>query len=121
MEKLFCSTKSSHIFKFHFSEYFHDPETFIPERFNVEHGGVKAFKDRGVFLPFGDGPRMCLGMRFAQLQLKAAAYEIVRNFKITVDPIMTPGKKLQIDPGELLMNIKLGGLWLNFQAIETVN
>jgi cytochrome P450 len=45
----------------YFEEYFHDPEDFIPERFNPEHGGVKAFKDRGVLIPFGDGPRICLG------------------------------------------------------------
>jgi cytochrome P450 len=38
-------------------EYYVEPEKFIPERFNEENGGVKAFKDKGVLLPFGDGPR----------------------------------------------------------------
>lgn len=99
------------------AEFFHDPEAFLPERFDAEHGGVKAYKDRGVLVPFGDGPRICLGMRFALLQLKAAAFEIVTNFKITVDPKMSPGEKLEIDPEELLMNVKKGGLWLNFEAI----
>lgn len=99
------------------SDFFHDPEDFLPERFNPEHGGIKAFKDRGVLVPFGDGPRICLGMRFALLQLKAAAFEILNKFKITVDTRMQPDAKLEIDPEELLMNVKKGGLWLNFEAI----
>lgn len=41
-------------------EYFQDPEEFIPERFNEELGGTKVYKDMGVFIPFGDGPRICL-------------------------------------------------------------
>lgn len=105
-------------FPFAFEEYFHDPEDFIPERFNAEHGGTKVFKEKGVFIPFGDGPRICLGMRFAQIQLKTAVLEIVRNFKITVDPTMKANNELEIDPDELLMNMKTGGLWLNFEALN---
>lgn len=57
------------------------------------------------------------GMRFALLQLKAAVFEIVRNYKITVDPKMPPDEELEIDPDELLMNMKKGGLWLKFKAL----
>lgn len=60
---------------------------------------------------------MCLGMRFALLQLKAAAFEMILNFRITVDPKMSLEKKLEIDPEELLMNVKKGGILLNFEAI----
>lgn len=42
-------------------EYYSDPLKFYPERFNAEFGGIKKYKDMGVFLPFGDGPRICLG------------------------------------------------------------
>jgi cytochrome P450 len=38
-------------------DYYHLPDEFIPERFDPEHGGVKAFYDRGVLIPFGEGPR----------------------------------------------------------------
>lgn len=86
----------------------------MPERFNPEHGGVKAFRDKGILLPFGDGPRICLGMKFALMQSKAAIAEIVRNFEITVnDKTQQP---LIIDPKEFL-NIKTGGLWLDFKPI----
>ncbi|CRL07674.1 CLUMA_CG020631, isoform B [Clunio marinus] len=91
-----------------FHHYFHDPDDFIPERF--DHGAVKMSKDKGVLLPFG------LGMRFALLQLKAATFEIIRNFRVTLDPKMSTEKVLEIDPDELLMNVKKDGIWLNFEV-----
>lgn len=42
-------------------EYYPDPLKLYPERFNPEDGGIKKYRDMGVFLPFGDGPRICLG------------------------------------------------------------
>jgi cytochrome P450 family 28 len=109
------------IYQYYIAEYFHDPEDFIPERFDPENGGVKVFKEKGVLIPFGDGPRICLGMRFAQLQLKTAVFEIVKNFHIKIDPIMKPNNELEIDPDELLMNVKKSGIWLNFEAITKSN
>ena len=43
-------------------EYYENPEKFYPERFDA--GGVKTFMEKGVFLPFGNGPRICLGEFF---------------------------------------------------------
>lgn len=40
-------------------EYFPNPEQFDPERFNKEN--KKNIKDF-TYIPFGEGPRMCLGM-----------------------------------------------------------
>lgn len=98
----------------YFSEYYPEPEKFIPERFNPEHGGVKAFKDKGILLPFGDGPRICLGQRFALMQSKAAIAEIVRKFEISVnDKTQRP---LVLDPKEFI-NVKIGKLWLDFKAL----
>ena len=88
---------------------------FIPERFNPEHGGLKAYKDKGVYLSFGDGPRICLGMRFALMQSKAAIAHLVKNFEITVnEKTQLP---LMIDPKEFF-NVKLGGVWLDFKRIN---
>lgn len=96
-------------------EYYENPDSFIPERFDPENGGYKSFQAKGVFLPFGDGPRICLGMRFALLQSKAAIAAIVRNFKISVNS--KTAKKLVIDPNEFI-NAKVGGLWLDFEPIK---
>lgn len=49
-------------YSFHYDpDYYENPNKFWPERFNEELGGVKKYRDMGVYLPFGDGPRMCPG------------------------------------------------------------
>lgn len=96
-------------------EYYPEPQIFNPGRFNSELGGVKAFKDKGVFLPFGDGPRVCLGMKFAHLQSIAGVAAIVKNFEITVN--RKTAKKLVLDPKEFV-NVKIGGLWLDFKPLR---
>ena len=45
----------------HDADYYQQPEEFIPERFDELAGGVKKYANQGVFMPFGNGPRMCPG------------------------------------------------------------
>ncbi|XP_016945806.3 probable cytochrome P450 309a1 [Drosophila suzukii] len=67
-------------------QYHHDddiyPEAseFRPERF--ENGAASGFNKRGCFLPFGDGPRICLGMRVGQLSVKTAIVHIFSNYLV---------------------------------------
>lgn len=43
-------------------EFYTDPEVFMPERFDESTGkGLKYYKDAGLYMPFGNGPRLCLG------------------------------------------------------------
>ncbi|KFU86670.1 Cytochrome P450 3A24, partial [Chaetura pelagica] len=58
-------------------EYWPEPEEFRPERFNKE--SKEAF-DPYTFLPFGAGPRNCIGMRFALLIVKVAVVVLLQNF-----------------------------------------
>lgn len=96
-------------------EYYTEPDKFNPERFDPEHGGVKHFRDRGLFWSFGDGPRMCLGMKFALLQLKIGISKIVENFEISVNPKMV--EPIEMDPKQLILNAT-GGIWLDLKTIK---
>uniref|UniRef100_A0A3P9KLC9 Thromboxane-A synthase n=1 Tax=Oryzias latipes TaxID=8090 RepID=A0A3P9KLC9_ORYLA len=60
-------------------EYWSEPEKFIPERFTPE---AKASRHPFVYLPFGSGPRNCVGMRLAQLEIKMALAHLFRRFSV---------------------------------------
>uniref|UniRef100_A0A8C2ISA3 Thromboxane-A synthase n=1 Tax=Cyprinus carpio TaxID=7962 RepID=A0A8C2ISA3_CYPCA len=60
-------------------EHWTEPEKFIPERFTPE---AKASRHPFVYLPFGAGPRSCVGMRLAQLEIKMALLHIFRRFNV---------------------------------------
>ncbi|XP_055551511.1 probable cytochrome P450 28a5 isoform X2 [Wyeomyia smithii] len=96
-------------------DYYNDPLTFDPDRFHPETGGTGPYREKGCFIPFGEGPRQCLGMRFARMQVKRGIYEVIKNFKLTLDP--KTRIPLQIDPKQFL-TVALGGIWLKFEAIR---
>uniref|UniRef100_A0A8D0L2P5 Cytochrome P450 3A n=1 Tax=Sphenodon punctatus TaxID=8508 RepID=A0A8D0L2P5_SPHPU len=58
-------------------DYWPEPDEFRPERFSKEN---KEARDPYIFLPFGVGPRNCIGMRFALLVLKIAVIVLLQRF-----------------------------------------
>ncbi|XP_060755323.1 cytochrome P450 3A30-like isoform X1 [Neoarius graeffei] len=62
-------------------EYWTDPETFNPERFTQKN---KESIEPYVYMPFGLGPRNCIGMRFALVAMKLAIVEILQRFDISL-------------------------------------
>jgi cytochrome P450 family 9 len=59
--------------------FFSNPEKFDPERFNDEN---KKSTWNAIFIPFGLGPRMCIGSRYALIELKLITYKLLSNFKV---------------------------------------
>ncbi|GBP92738.1 Cytochrome P450 6a8 [Eumeta japonica] len=60
-------------------KYYPEPEKFLPERFSDE--GKRNIVNY-TYMPFGDGHRMCLGMRFARLQVKTGLLYLLRHFTV---------------------------------------
>ncbi|KAF5288522.1 hypothetical protein FQA39_LY15390 [Lamprigera yunnana] len=66
----------------HDEKYFSNPLKFDPERFNDEN---RPKINPSVYVPFGTGPRMCIGSRFAIMEIKLILVEILRHFEIVVN------------------------------------
>ncbi|XP_070341489.1 cytochrome P450 3A12-like [Equus asinus] len=59
------------------SEFWPEPEEFCPERFSKNN---KDSINPYIYLPFGTGPRNCIGMRFAIMNMKLAIVRVLQNF-----------------------------------------
>ncbi|RZC32716.1 p450 domain containing protein [Asbolus verrucosus] len=71
-------------------DYYPDPLEFDPDRFSKNHSNVPF-----TFLPFGDGPRFCIGMRYGKLQTKLGIASLISQFKFSPSP-KTP-KYVELD------------------------
>nr|WCC58062.1 cytochrome P450 [Pharsalia antennata] len=91
-------------------EYFPSPHQFIPERFLD-----KTEVNKNVYMPFGSGPRKCIGSRFGSLVVKVGIAQMIKNFEVDLN-----GKTihpLKYEPIYFSLYPK-GGVWLNCKKIE---
>ena len=70
-------------------ELWKKPEKFCPDNFLEKSGKLTTNE---AFVPYGMGPRVCLGQNLADLELKVAMCEIIRKFRITSDEEVDLGK-----------------------------
>ncbi|XP_076375889.1 cytochrome P450 9e2-like [Megalopta genalis] len=70
----------------HDAEYWSNPEVFDPDRFSEER---KQDIEKMTFLPFGEGPRMCVGMKMALLLTKSCLATLLKDYKIEMSPKTT--------------------------------
>ena len=72
----------------HSPEYFDEPETFNPERW-LETPGEQPLEKRlprGVYFPFGDGPRVCIGKGFALMEAVLILATIAQKYQFNLEP-----------------------------------
>ncbi|PHT52906.1 CytochromeA1 [Capsicum baccatum] len=77
-----------------------DANEFKPERF--ENGVSSACKLPQVYIPFGLGPRLCLGRNFAMVQLKVVISLIISKFRFSLSPKYrhSPAYRMIVEPGQ---------------------
>ena len=82
------------------------PDAFRPERF----ADRKAI-DRYAYLPFGDGPRICIGARFALQEAVIILATLLSRFRFT--PVAGQGP----EPVMILTLRPEGGVWLEAEPV----
>ena len=87
--------------------YFKDPEKFDPDRWL---GDFRRKLPRFAYFPFGGGPRVCIGNRFAMMEAMLLLATIVKRFDV---------ERLTERPFGLLPSVTLrptGGIWVKLHA-----
>lgn len=92
-------------------EYYPDPNRFDPDRFTTENKGTRPF---GSYLPFGEGPRICIGKRFGLWQTKIGLVSMVKNYRITLSNKMQ--LPFSFDTPGLILKAK-GDVWVDLERI----
>ncbi|XP_029170418.1 cytochrome P450 9e2-like [Nylanderia fulva] len=95
----------------HDPKYFPEPEIFKPERF-LENKGNDNFN---AYFPFGLGPRMCIGNRFALLETKVMLFHLLA--RCDLKPSEKTSIPLKFKKGGFSMRGE-GGIWLSIVPRE---
>lgn len=85
-------------------KYFKNPAEFRPERFEDNSNT----QDKYSYLPFGEGPRMCIGARLGEMQSLAGLAALLSKF--TIEPGPSTKQKLEVNPTSNIVQSIKGGL-----------
>ena len=66
----------------HLPDWWQDPERFDPDRFSEAR--MEHKKHPYLYVPFGGGAHMCIGLHFAEMQVKAILHHAVQHFRWSV-------------------------------------
>jgi cytochrome P450 len=90
--------------------WFPQPEAWLPERWL---DGSADAAPRGAYMPFGTGPRVCLGQHFALMEMTLIAAMTLQGLSLHADP----GEPLPPPDMQVTLRPK-GGMVLRFGAVE---
>jgi cytochrome P450 len=79
----------------HLPDVWESPREFRPERFEPE---ARAKLPRGAYVPFGMGPRVCIGKRFGYTEVQALAVALLRRFEFS----LPEGERIKIEQSPTL-------------------
>jgi cytochrome P450 len=65
----------------HSADYWEDPEAFRPERFAKGHKLEHPY----AYIPFGGGPRLCIGNHFAHMEMQLVIANLIRRYDFELD------------------------------------
>ncbi|XP_014272612.1 probable cytochrome P450 6a14 [Halyomorpha halys] len=89
-------------------KYFPDPLKYNPDRFEED-------PQRGTYLPFGDGPRICIGKRFALVEIKIVMARLLERYRFELSSLNA--EKVEIDPWSIIVSSK-SGLWVKIHKLD---
>jgi len=87
-------------------DIFPDPKSFKPERFLKENSGDRSPYS---YMAFSLGPRNCLAMRFALIEMKMCITNLVSNFRFYASSKTV--KEVEWSPTSIF-GLAKGGLWI---------
>jgi cytochrome P450 len=67
----------------HDERWYPDPERFDPERFSAEN---EKNIQKYAYLPFGGGPRICIGNSFAMMEARLILATIAQRYRLCLEP-----------------------------------
>ncbi len=76
------------------AELWDNPDAYLPDRFNG------ASVPRGQFIPFGDGPRVCIGAAYAKTEIKVLLASVLQQVRVRLGdaPIPKPIVTITMHP-----------------------
>ena len=98
----------------HDPKYFPEPDKFKPERF-FDEGDQCNFN---AYYPFGLGPRMCIGNRFALLETRTMLFHLLARCQLK--PCEKTSTSVKFQKGGFSMRME-GGFWLSIVPRESAH
>jgi cytochrome P450 len=64
-------------------DFWEKPEQFYPERFSTE---CSTKRPRHAYIPFSNGPRICVGSSFAMTEMQLILATIAQRYRVSLAP-----------------------------------